>query len=44
LTITRPSEIALHEKTFAVLAQQAEDGDQARALIASVRERRGAKE
>jgi transcriptional regulator with XRE-family HTH domain len=33
LTITRPSEIALHEKTFAVLAEQAAYNDAARALI-----------
>ncbi|WP_063129250.1 helix-turn-helix domain-containing protein [Nocardia fusca] len=33
LTITRPSEIALHEKTFALLAEQAVHGDDARTLI-----------
>ncbi|MCX4092505.1 helix-turn-helix domain-containing protein [Nocardia sp. alder85J] len=40
LTITRPSEIALHEKTFAVLAEQAAYGDEARALIRTAAERR----
>ncbi|MBF6465896.1 helix-turn-helix transcriptional regulator [Nocardia beijingensis] len=40
LTITRPSEIALHERTFAILADQAEYGDRARALIAKALERR----
>jgi hypothetical protein len=40
LTITRPSEIALHEKTFAVLAKQAAYGDEARALIRTAAERR----
>ncbi|MFF0490089.1 helix-turn-helix domain-containing protein [Nocardia sp. NPDC004068] len=34
LTITQPSEIALHEKTFATLATQAAYRDDARALIA----------
>ncbi|WP_067668632.1 DUF5753 domain-containing protein [Nocardia miyunensis] len=33
LTITRPSEIALHEKTFTLLAGQAAYNDAARALI-----------
>ncbi|MFF5036032.1 Scr1 family TA system antitoxin-like transcriptional regulator [Nocardia salmonicida] len=33
LTLTRPSEIALHEKTFALLAEQAAYNDAARALI-----------
>ncbi|WP_228802928.1 helix-turn-helix domain-containing protein [Nocardia farcinica] len=40
LTITRPSEIALHEKTFAVLAEQAVYNDAARALIVRALERR----
>ncbi|BAD58726.1 helix-turn-helix domain-containing protein [Nocardia farcinica] len=40
LTITRPSEIALHEKTFAVLAEQAVYNDAARALILRALERR----
>ncbi|MBF6166355.1 helix-turn-helix transcriptional regulator [Streptomyces gardneri] len=40
LTITRPSEIAVHEKTFAILADQAEYGDRARSLIAKALERR----
>ncbi|WP_024804516.1 helix-turn-helix transcriptional regulator [Nocardia sp. BMG51109] len=40
LTITRPSEIALHEKTFATLAEQAAYGDEARAMIAAAAERR----
>ncbi|MFE3444175.1 helix-turn-helix domain-containing protein [Nocardia sp. NPDC059180] len=40
LTITRPSEIALHEKTFAVLADQAAYNDAARALITRALERR----
>ncbi|WP_280271337.1 helix-turn-helix domain-containing protein [Nocardia wallacei] len=40
LTITRPSEIALHEKTFAVLAEQAVYNDAARALIVKVLGRR----
>ncbi|MBO0879019.1 MAG: hypothetical protein J2P17_01270 [Mycobacterium sp.] len=33
LTITRPSEIALHEKTFALLAEQAAYGESAHTLI-----------
>jgi uncharacterized protein DUF5753 len=33
LTITRPSEIALHEKTFTLLSEQAAHGDAARTLI-----------
>ncbi len=40
LTITRPSEIALHEKTFAMLAEQAAYNDAARALIRGALERR----
>ncbi|MEV6138177.1 Scr1 family TA system antitoxin-like transcriptional regulator [Nocardia sp. NPDC051990] len=40
LTITAPSEIALYEKTFAVLATHAPYGDQARALIAAALEHR----
>ncbi|WP_433527554.1 DUF5753 domain-containing protein [Nocardia pseudovaccinii] len=40
LTITRPSEIALHEKTFATLAEQPAYGDGARAVIAAAAERR----
>ncbi|MFI7002078.1 DUF5753 domain-containing protein [Nocardia sp. NPDC050175] len=40
LTITRPSEIALHEKTFALLADQAAYGDAARALITNALARR----
>nr|WP_280208848.1 DUF5753 domain-containing protein [Nocardia cyriacigeorgica] len=40
LTITRPSEIALHEKTFAVLADQAAYNDAARALIMRALEHR----
>jgi transcriptional regulator with XRE-family HTH domain len=40
LTITRPSEIALHEKTFAVLADQAAYSDAARALIGRALQRR----
>ncbi|MBO0852411.1 MAG: helix-turn-helix transcriptional regulator [Nocardia sp.] len=35
LTITRPSEIALHEKTFALLAEQTAYGESARALISA---------
>lgn len=38
LTITRPSEIALHEKTFALLAEQAAYGESAHTLIASALE------
>ncbi|MFI6165449.1 helix-turn-helix domain-containing protein [Nocardia sp. NPDC051052] len=44
LTITRPSEIALHEKTFALLAGQAAYGDAARALITNALARRTAAE
>lgn len=33
LTITRPSEVALYEKSFALLAEQAMHGEDARALI-----------
>jgi transcriptional regulator with XRE-family HTH domain len=40
LTITRPSEIALHEKTFAQLAEQAAYSDAARALINAALKRR----
>lgn len=40
LTITRPSEIALHDKTFALLAEQAAYNDAARALIVRALERR----
>ncbi|MFF0487790.1 DUF5753 domain-containing protein [Nocardia sp. NPDC004068] len=40
LTITGPSEIALHEKTFAVLAEQAAYSDAARALTVRALERR----
>ncbi|MFJ1456871.1 helix-turn-helix domain-containing protein [Nocardia sp. N2S4-5] len=40
LTITRPSEIALHEKTFALLAGQAAYNDAAQALIVGALERR----
>ncbi|MGW0179612.1 helix-turn-helix domain-containing protein [Nocardia sp. NPDC003345] len=40
LTMTRPSEIALHEKTFAVLADQAAYNDAARTLITRALERR----
>ncbi|WP_228002487.1 abscisic acid-deficient protein Aba4 family protein [Nocardia australiensis] len=40
LTITRPSEIALHEKTFTLLADQAAYNDAARALIGRALERR----
>ncbi|WP_082871084.1 DUF5753 domain-containing protein [Nocardia terpenica] len=35
LTITRPSEIALHERTFRILAGQAAYGDAARCIIAA---------
>lgn len=40
LTITRPSEIGLYEKSFALLAEQAVHGDAARELIASALELR----
>lgn len=40
LTITRPSEIALHEKTFTILAEQASYGTEAAELISVVAERR----
>ncbi|MEG8177023.1 helix-turn-helix domain-containing protein [Nocardia terpenica] len=40
LTITRPSEIALHEKTFHILADQASYGDAARQLIRRALEQR----
>ncbi|MFE3280962.1 Scr1 family TA system antitoxin-like transcriptional regulator [Nocardia sp. NPDC059239] len=40
LTITRPSEILLHEKTFAIFAEQAAYGDDALALITAVARRR----
>ncbi len=40
LTITAPSEIALYERTFAVLAKRAVYGDNARALIAAALEMR----
>lgn len=40
LSITRPSEIVLHEKTFGLLADQAAHGAAARALIERARERR----
>ncbi|RDI42910.1 helix-turn-helix domain-containing protein [Nocardia mexicana] len=39
LTITRPSEIALHEKTFSLLADQAAYGGAAQALIGDALER-----
>ncbi|GAA5074047.1 hypothetical protein [Nocardia iowensis] len=41
LTITRPSEIALYEKSFALLAAQAVHGDTARALITTALAQRG---
>ncbi len=40
LTITRPSEIALYERSFALLAAQAVHGDVARELITTALERR----
>ncbi|AHH17099.1 transcriptional regulator [Nocardia nova SH22a] len=39
LTITRPSEILLHEKTFGVLADQAVYGDAAREILGSIASR-----
>jgi hypothetical protein len=40
LTITRPSEIALHERTFALLAEQAVTGTAAADLITTAARRR----